>query len=352
MFEPMPSADPARFEEAAAAFRVRVPISEDGWRAMGDAARQHAFKVAGVAQLSMVADVQKALQKAIEDGETLADFKKRVGPMLKAAWGGSVANPAHRLETIFRTNVQTAYNAGTWQQLQRPETKRLRPYIKSSPVMDFRTTVPICVKIGTVILPADDPWWLTHWAPLHFQCRRSHTSLTEKAAQRQGITRVPPAVAPAPGFGAAPAIAREWEPDLSQEPPALVEAKSLPTPTSATPPLPVITIPDVVPRKGWTRQKSYKVPLDELADVPAVIWNEGKAAEARRKYAEEETPPPITIAEIEGRREIVDGNHRIAVARELGLFSIPVRFLDKKAAEIRRNRPPGTSVFEDGRPPV
>lgn len=344
MFEPLPPADPARFEEAAEHFRARVPVSEDAWRLLGAAARLTAFKVAGVAQLDMVADVQKALSKAIEDGETLADFKKRVGVKLKEAWGGSVANPAHRLETIFRTNVQTAYNAGTWQQLHHPETKRFRPYIKSSPILDFRTTVPICLKIGTVILPSDDPWWLTHWAPLHYQCRRSHTSLTEKAAKRQGITKAPPPVAPAPGFGMAPPIARDWEPNLSEKPAALVQAKPLPTPTPETPPLPLVPIPEVVVRKSWNRRKVYKVPLTELEDVPAVIWVPGRADEARRRFAEEKTPPPILVTEgPDGRRELVDGNHRLAVARELGIPTLPVRFLDRKAAEIRRSRPQGTS---------
>lgn len=353
MFEPLPPADPARFEEAAAEFRAKVPMLDDAWRLLSEAARLAAFKVAGVAQLRMVGEVQAALQKAIEDGETLADFKKRVGAKLRAEWRGTVANPAHRLETIFRTNVQTAYNQGTWRQIHHPETKRFRPYIKSSPILDFRTTVPICLKMGTVILPSDDPYWLTRWAPLHYSCRRSHTSLTERAAKRQGITKSPPNVAPMPGFGMAPPVAREWQPDLSDVPRSIVDAKPLPVPTPATPPLPVVTVPDVVPRKGWNRRKEYKVPVSELEDLPAIIWVQGRADEARRLFAEDKVPPPILVTEgPDGRREIVDGNHRLAVARELGVPTIPVRFLDRKAAEIRKNRPPGTSVFDKGETPM
>lgn len=382
MFSPLPPHDPARFQEAVDAFRKRVPVSDAAWRAMTDAARSKAFKVAGVAQLSVVADVAKAARKAVEDGETLADFKKRVGKKLRAEWAGTVSNPSARIETIFRTNVQTAYSEGTWHQLQSEGTRRVRPYIKSTPILDVRTE-RICEAIKTVILPSDHPWWLTHWAPLHFQCRRSQVGLTEKQALKQGVTKVPPAVSAAPGFGNAPGHGTGWEPDLSEVPPELRDAKRIglpeeaapevvpapvagtPAPTVTPPPdelpepptpsddptpegLPAFVLPpegEVIERKGWSRKKTYLVPLAELDDIPAIIWNPNRAADARKAFAEGKTPPPIEVLEWEGLRELKDGNHRLAVARELGLKTLPVRFLDKKAAQIRR-RQRGTNPLE------
>lgn len=94
------------FEEAIDFFRQRVPMLKAEWEAMEVAARKKAFTVAGVAQLDVVTDVWKSIDRALRDGTPLEEWKTEIGPKLEAAWAGSAANPPWRLETIFRTNVQ------------------------------------------------------------------------------------------------------------------------------------------------------------------------------------------------------------------------------------------------------
>lgn len=271
---PSPNNGPAnpalgRFEEAVKDFRARLAVSDETWRGMSEEARQRAFKVAGVAQLDVVSKVWKALDKAVADGETLADFKKRIGAELKREWAGSVRNPGARLETIFRTNVQTAYSRGTWAQLQNPDTRRIRPYIKSVPILGDGRTSPICRTIGVVILPAGHSWWLTHWSPLHFSCRRTQTALTEKQAKAQGVTQAPPLQAAAPGFGRAPGMGGEWQPDVADAPQPLrtvYEAK----PQQPEAPPPAVESAPTLPH-GPIRGDSAEAVLKEHPELVAAM---------------------------------------------------------------------------------
>lgn len=175
--------------------------------------RQRAFYVAGVTQLRMVGQVHKAITKALEQGTTLADFKAEVGAKLESEWGGEKPG---RLETIFRTNVQMAYNAGRLTELDDPVTRRLRPFRGFSVVKDSRTTEFICLPLAPVVLPADDPFIKKTNPPLHFRCRTGVMSFTAEQAEAMGLTSRAPKVTPDEGFGGDP---REPRPvDLSDEP--------------------------------------------------------------------------------------------------------------------------------------
>lgn len=109
--------------------------------------------------------------------------------------------------------------------------------------------------------------------------------------------------------------------------------------------------PPVDRRKGWKAERVYRVPLSELADVPALIWQEGRAVSIRKAVEEGKWTelPPIRIAtdnKTTGSRELADGNHRLAVARELGMPYVNVRFSDREAAGlIARPKNPGLPWF-------
>jgi SPP1 gp7 family putative phage head morphogenesis protein len=211
-------ADTDGFDTAVAWFRERVPLTSDEWAALTAEARARAFTVAGVAQLDVVTDAWRALDEAIAEGTTFADFRATMGEKLAAAWGGN--SPA-RLETIFRTNVQQAYNAGRYDQQTDPVVLEARPFWRYSAVLDSRTS-KICGPLHGTTLPADNPFWATHQPPLHFNCRSTIVSLTEEQAQSHGIAEQAPDVEPQEGFGA-PGMP-PYEPDLSDRPAALASA--------------------------------------------------------------------------------------------------------------------------------
>lgn len=210
------TADPTKSEEAIAWFRARVPMLESEWEALTEAAKRHAFKVAGATRIDMVADVMRAIESALENGDSLEDFKSAVGDMLTSQWGGSVDDPPWRLETIFRTNTQSAYAAGRHKQMSDPVVKKHRPYWMFDAVID-RGTTDICKELHGTIVAQDDPWWNGRFPPCHFNCRSSVRSLRKSQAEARGITTSPPTIKADEGFGQRPAIG-EWEPDPDDYP--------------------------------------------------------------------------------------------------------------------------------------
>lgn len=202
-------------------FRKRVPMTDTEWKQLSARAKKKAFTVAGVAQLDLVTDVYRALEKAIEKGEDLAAFKRRVREKLAAAWGG---DQPHRVDTIFRTNVQMAYSQGRRETLTSGPVARRYRYWKFSAVLDSRTS-DICRPLGrlNIILPAGHPWWNTHTPPLHHACRSAILPVTFAEAKEAGITTRPPKVTPDEGFGRVDDDGDDWTPDLREYPNALVK---------------------------------------------------------------------------------------------------------------------------------
>lgn len=173
------SDDTVDFDEAVEQFRKLTPISDDDYEALTARAKRKAFKVAGVAQLDVVQDTFDAIDDAIANGSDIDDFKAAVGEALESAWHGTVENPGWRLETIFRTGVQRAYGEGRYRQATDPDTLEDREYWMFDAVMDDATTDE-CADCNGTVLPADDPWWDTHVAPLHFNAVSADTRILTK----------------------------------------------------------------------------------------------------------------------------------------------------------------------------
>lgn len=139
-----PSADPDQFGDAVDWHRKRVPITDREWDRLKTKSADLAFKVAGVSQANLAQEVFDAIDRAVRDGTTLADFKADVGDKLADAWGGE---DAARLETVFRTNVLHSYNAGRDKVFKDPAVRKARPYLRFDAVGDDRT----CFAAGTPV---------------------------------------------------------------------------------------------------------------------------------------------------------------------------------------------------------
>jgi len=207
------------FEEALAAIRKRVPMSDAAFASLLTASHETAFTIAHVAQVEVAAMVWQSLDRAMQHGVPFAQWKKDAAPMLEAAWNGSVKNPGARLETIYRNAVHTSYNHGRWEQMDDPDVVKLRPFREFDAIRDKRTS-DICVKCDGTVLPADDPWWNDHVPPLHHRCRSKVRSLTKRQGQRKAAAGRRPTAAPDKGFGKIPKPGRSHlgKPDLSRLP--------------------------------------------------------------------------------------------------------------------------------------
>ena len=208
------TADPVDPEEAVNFFRSKVVLTDEQFDEIAKGNHRKAFTLAGVADIDVVQDVYDSLDTALASGIDFRDWKATIGEKLESAWGGTVANPGFRLETIFRTNCQGAYMAGRYQQA-RADTDD-RPYWMLDVVEDDATS-DICGdlddEIGGKAIDADDPVWLTAYPPNHFRCRSQVITLTEDQAREMGILDDPPEVEVEEGFDGPP---DSYEPDASE----------------------------------------------------------------------------------------------------------------------------------------
>ena len=111
--------------------------------------------------------------------------------------------PRHRLETIYRNAVQTAYMAGHWRRFE--EVKDDFPYLMYDAINDSRVR-PSHLAMDGVIRPVDDPIWKRWTPPCGHRCRCSLRSVSAREAQRRGgVTQsIPAGAVPDEGWGGDP----------------------------------------------------------------------------------------------------------------------------------------------------
>ena len=189
-----------KFIEAIAyALSREVVLPDDYYDKMTPVQRQQAVSIAGLAQTEQIKHVMGLVNTELVDGGTFADFQKAVkqGDI-------NINLPQHRLDNIFRTNVQGAYGRGRWYQQQ--QNKAERPYLMRDGINDSRQRDSHRALDG-IIRPIDDPFWDTHYPPDDYRCRCVARSLTKEQAEAKGITTDInlPDIDPQSGFGGTPA---------------------------------------------------------------------------------------------------------------------------------------------------
>lgn len=158
------SPDPLPFDEAVKFMKARLPLTKAEWSDLEPKLRFRAFTVARLAQIDTIEAVRKRLISALEKGGTLEGFWK--DKEFRKISGIHDSKPDY-WETVFRTNIQTAYNAGRAMQVMRDNP----PYLEFVGIEDARQTKTICRPRSGVVLPSSHSWWKTNWPPLHFKCR-------------------------------------------------------------------------------------------------------------------------------------------------------------------------------------
>jgi SPP1 gp7 family putative phage head morphogenesis protein len=164
----------------------------------GDA-HARAFTVAKVAKLDLLQDIRSAVETALTGGKSQHWFRKELEPVLrkKGWWGKQVdvdpitgeaqlyqAGSWRRLETIYRTNLQTAYQAGRWKQFEAERSRA--PYIQYLAVMDSRTR-PARAALHGQVFHIDDPAWSIIATPNGFNCRCRTRNLSAREMERRGL---------------------------------------------------------------------------------------------------------------------------------------------------------------------
>lgn len=187
--------------------RQKLRLPTERWDDIQRSAHDRAFIVAGAAKADLLADLHGAVVRAAQDGGGLAAFRKDFMSIVRshgwAGWtgddrtsptDGGGAGVAWRTSIIYRTNMDTSYAAGRWRQLTEPETLRALPYwryIHSDSVLHPR---PMHLAWHGLTLPAEHPFWRTHFAPNGWGCQCRITAVSRRegeASARAGLGEPP-----------------------------------------------------------------------------------------------------------------------------------------------------------------
>lgn len=165
---------PLPMEDAIRYWMDKYLLSPGRYAQLSDEAKVRAFAVSGIAKGEELETVFNALQRALKEGTTFEDFKRDAAAVFeRRGWTGKAA---WRVETIFRTNIQTAYSVGRYKEMM--AVVKDRPYWQYSAVNDSRTR-PTHAALNGKVFPADHPFWNTWYPPNGFNCRCGVVSLSQ-----------------------------------------------------------------------------------------------------------------------------------------------------------------------------
>lgn len=142
-----------------------------------------AFTISGVAKADLLGGVKDELLNAMETGATQEEFNKSVNSLFDKH-GYDRLTP-YRLDNIFRTNMQGAYQAGRYRQMTSPGVLKARPYWRLVAVMDVSTR-PEHAAMNGKIYRYDHSFWDTWYPPNGFRCRCTVYTVSESEMKRNG----------------------------------------------------------------------------------------------------------------------------------------------------------------------
>jgi len=160
-------------------FQAKNILEPNLFKRLTAAAKRRAFTIARLTSKELLTVAKGELDRQLEagrramvpgthEGPDLGQFKQFIAARIESA-GWLPVNSSH-VETIYRTNIMTAYGHGRKTEMTQPDVLKARPYWQIRGVRDDRIRPAHYDAIGT-ILPADDPFWDHAYPPFGFNCR-------------------------------------------------------------------------------------------------------------------------------------------------------------------------------------
>ena len=151
-----------------------------------------------MARYDLLADTRRIIDRGLTEGMTTERIAAGLEERLRAAgwWGAEtrtrpdgsqyevMLGSPHRVRTIVRTNIQTAYSAGRYRRQR--EVMAARSYWRYSAVLD-QVTRPAHRELDGKVFRADDPVWDRIYPPNGFNCRCRVRALSERQVRARGL---------------------------------------------------------------------------------------------------------------------------------------------------------------------
>jgi len=176
-------------EKAIELFEGRTILERAEFDLLEANARRHATTAAGMSTEVIASRLQPALMNALVDGTPMNVVIDDLADIALSRW---------HAETIFRTNIQTAYNNGHAEALYHPDMASLIPAFQFIAIVDDRTT-DICQERNGMIFSRGEMTTVDVVPPCHYNCRS--TIVGVNAAEWNGISDGAPDIRSLEGFG-------------------------------------------------------------------------------------------------------------------------------------------------------
>ncbi|MCA0175225.1 MAG: phage head morphogenesis protein [Proteobacteria bacterium] len=184
---------PAPFDEQLAYLRRKLNVPTERWDDIWQSAHDRAFVVAGALKADLLQDLHLAVERAAA-GSGLAAFRREFEAItMRRGWSGwtgssTAAGRAWRTAVIYDTNLAASHAAGRWRQLQALKTSL--PWWRYRHADGVIHPRPQHQAWNGLTLPADHPFWRTHFPPNGWGC---HCKVFAQAAPEPGAPTAPPA---------------------------------------------------------------------------------------------------------------------------------------------------------------
>lgn len=168
------------------------------WYDIWENAHAKAFTVAKMTQIDMLKDTKEMLETSLKEGWSYNKFKKQAQEYyIKKGWWGKQEiidengekktvqlGSKHRIRTIYKQNINSAYNAG--RQLEQLEDADIAPYWQYKCILD-ESTRPEHKAMHNKVFRYNDPVWQHIYPPNGWGCRCFVTNLSEGEVKSKGL---------------------------------------------------------------------------------------------------------------------------------------------------------------------
>lgn len=186
-------------QDAIRYLEQKFPKASWAYTDLLDNAHDRAFVVAKMVDVDLATTVQRSIIDAMQEGKGYKAWAKDIDKVLaKSGWydgqinvdaqGNAkkvVTGGQHRLETIYRTNMAAAYEAGRQQVIFNDRDDDPFGYVMYSAIMDNRTR-PTHKALHGKVMEKSDPAWSSISPPNGYNCRCTIVELTQGQIDRYG----------------------------------------------------------------------------------------------------------------------------------------------------------------------
>ena len=177
------------FEEAVADIIRREPVLANTATEVAAVYQSgYGFAVARSTSLKVTERVQKAIADAAREGRTLSEAEDILSAIGK--WTRSYS------ETVYRTNLNTAYTAGRMEQAKDPVIREVMGAYERVAINDAdvrrgrrRDNGANHLAASGLIASIDDRIWDTHATPSGYNCRCSMRLVSRAELERKGLIK-------------------------------------------------------------------------------------------------------------------------------------------------------------------